>query len=202
MLEWVAIETLRTRVGLDATDASRDPQLEQGAALALTLVESWLDRKLLFKDDERETLRAEGGGALLLHRWPVTRIDMIAPAGIGAELTHWIVDEARGTIHLRNYRGPVYVEYAGGFYPLPADLEQAIFMVFDRVWSEFAGFAAQQPVLNNGLRRVQVTGVGSLDYENIYARASFDEVNALGAIPALASGILAPYRRETRLGCG
>ena len=75
-------------------------------------------------------------------------------------------------------------------------------LVFDRVWSEFAGFANQQPVLNEGLRRVQVTGVGSLDYENVYARGSFDAVNALGVIPALASGLLASYRRESRLGCG
>ena len=202
MLEWVAIEVLRTRVGLQPDDASRDPQLEQAAGVALALVETWLDRKLMFLDKEREQLTCEGGGALLLHRWPVTRIDMIAPAGIGAELTHWIVDEARGIVHLRHHRGPVYVEYAGGFAVLPADLQQAILLVFDKVWLEFAGFAAVQPVLNEGLRRVQVTGVGALDYESIYARGSFAEVNALGAIPAMASGILAAYRRESRLGCG
>lgn len=73
------IETLRVRVGLTSSDASKDTEIQAANDIAFAIVESYLDRKLEYVQDVENFF----GGAyvFLLRRWP---LDMDEPVTISS----------------------------------------------------------------------------------------------------------------------
>src|SRR5882672_6240465 len=91
------------------------------------------------------------------------------------------------------------LSFVGGYDPLPADLEMALWMVFDSVWGATPGWGADAGTQGGGV----VKGFGidgmRLDYDNTTGSGSVGsgKVDAWGVLPANAVGILDSYRAES-----
>lgn len=122
---------LRTRASLQATDASRDTELDAVFGVALELVEQYLDRKLL-KQQDQEHFVHDNGGTYSLHRYPVASIDN------DNGLVNYHVDKAKGLVQLDGYNGnhDVTIDYTGGFDVLPGPLVMALLDAFEGVWRD------------------------------------------------------------------
>lgn len=202
------IETLRTRIGLAADDASRDEQIELAEEQALALCESHCDRRFLLLDELEQIWPV--GRSLMVKRYPIEEVLALTDA-VGAIVdpsTYQVINES-GIISCQGggwgaYRFPVKVEYVGGYAPLPADLEYAMLAVFDVLWAETPGWgAAAGAPLDAAVSKVSVVGVGSLDFERGGTASSANNAaKGLGALPATATATLQRYLNHTVMGGG
>lgn len=88
--------------------------------------------------------------------------------------------------------------YTGGFDPLPADLEAALWMTFDQVWASTPGYGLPAGS-QSGSGAVKSFGMDGMriDYDTQGATGAGSKAEARGLMPASAIGILDFYRAET-----
>lgn len=209
------IEALRVRAGLDPTDDTKDAQLIMAADTTLSIVETYLDRKLEYMDDSETFYYQE---PLLVRRWPmeqgsVTTIflldnDIEEPFTISNRM----IDYEKGIIYGQRYDVPnrvVIVEYTGGFDPIPNDLLWSLWAVFDAYWAATPGWASSSGGVITGsgeVKKVSLVGIGSVDFDVGTSSAGGDSssLNAdpWGLIPAEIISIIDRYRRESTVGVG
>lgn len=94
-------------------------------------------------------------------------------------------------------RAGFVLAYTGGYDPLPDDLEAALWMVFDSVWSQTPGYgvaAGQQ-----GTAPIKSFGIDgmSISYDAPGSAARLNRAEAYGLLPSTAIGILDFYRAES-----
>ncbi len=91
--------------------------------------------------------------------------------------------------------------YTGGFEKLPADLEAALWMVFDQVWATTPGYGLPAGTQANAGGAVKSFGIDGMriDYDTATTSGSVGAggASAWGIVPANAVGILDFYRAET-----
>jgi hypothetical protein len=201
------IEQLRVRIGLAEDDASRDLELAAALAFAIALIESYLDRKIEFLDDEQAF---EGRGTILLRRWPVVVGSVIIETENGSylTLTRTRVDYARGMIfHHSSF--PVVVKWKGGFETYPPDLLWAIIAAFDAAWAATPGWGAETGgnliVGAGAVKKVSLVGIGSVDLDvgaKALAAGEGGGSDPWGILPGSVTTILDRYSRESVLGVG
>lgn len=176
------IATARVRTGLSATDASNDAQLQIAMDASLALIEKYCDRKFLYKNTIEEFTHV--GSTVSLERYPIDYVDNIHDFG---EINK--INGMLDTGHSRYLK----VQYAGGYKVLPADLEMAFWSVFDAV---HASTAATGPALSGGIKKLAITGVGSIDYDTGSSASSPTGGAFGGLMPMTALNILDLYRRD------
>jgi hypothetical protein len=102
-------------------------------------------------------------------------------------------------------RAGFILHYSGGYDPLPADLEAALWMTFDSVWGSTPGYAVPGgggAVSEAPLKSFQIDGM-SLSYDTAAGSSSGGgggDVSSFGLLPSNAIGILMSYRAETVVG--
>jgi hypothetical protein len=201
------IEELRVRIGLQPDDTSRDADLRAALAFNTALIETYLDRKIEFLDDEQTFFE---GGTILLRRWPVVVDSVILETTNGSylSLTRNRVDYERGMIFYHS-TFPVVVKWKGGFETIPADLLWAATAAFDAVWAATPGWGATAGggiITGTGaVKKVSLVGIGSVDLD-VGAKA-IDSGNGGGSdpwgiLPSAVTTILDRYQRESLLGVG
>lgn len=205
------IEVLRARVGLDPTDASKDVVIAATEAAALAICETYCDRFFEFKADAQEQI-LPGRYSLLVKRYPLVSVTSITREGSTDPLdpsSYAVVNES-GVI-LRGggcwASGLYTVDYAGGYDPLPPDLQWALLLVFDAAWaiapSGGASGAGELPA--GALSKISVVGVGALEFDTSAAAVgagSKSKSTPWSIIPVTAVDVLTRYMNHTVIAGG
>lgn len=223
------VETARVRIGLEASDASRDPELQACMDAALAAAESYCDRRFLLMEDTDEFLR-DAGPVLLVRRYPLESIKELQlleplpeppPAPVPVP-DSWRMDKKRGMVYMAGGALPaglgIYpvgsspppswpgarpgfaLTYTGGYDPLPADLEAALWLIFDALWAETPGWGAAGGSQTGGgaVRSFAIDGMSiSYDTSTDAGSAGAGANKGWGFIPAKAVGVLSFYRAES-----
>jgi hypothetical protein len=198
----LTISELRTRVGLLATDLTKDAELTQCYSIALAIVEDYLDRKILRGVYTERFFDVRYNA--LLKAWPVVSIDTIDG---NAPPTDLVVDKALGVIRNVNWSN-AEVAYTGGWLDadIPMAITLAISQVFDAIWFATPGFGLVKAsaVASGTVKKFSINGV-SVEYVDPTSTSSSSSGNSAsdtGFITVMMKGFLDPYRRESVVGAG
>lgn len=208
------LATAKARLGLPADDTSQDVQLTTALNVSLAMAENYCDRRFAFV---REVARfpLNNWPQLLVRRYPIARVYALRlpPDGHEADVSELQLHHEHGIVYMRGcgwggaYRtsDAVELDYEGGFKVLPADLEFALWLVFDQVWSSTPGMGlpAGSTTADGAVRSFSIDGM-SIGYDTAAAQgnAGGGGASAWGAIPAWAIAVLDLYRAESVVGVG
>lgn len=193
----LTIEQLRVRVGLLATDATKDTLIDQAFAGALDAIEVYLDRKLTL-DVYTETLTHFFGAVASLRAYPLAMdpltyepVVSIQEAGMALPFH---ADVETGLVHFDGYirRHAIKIDYTGGYDTLPSGLMIAMLMAFDVMWSSVNGGGA---VGSGVVSRITVPDVGTISYST-GGGGGVTGYNDVGLLPSTVVSMLEPYRRR------
>ena len=157
---------------------------------ALAVAERYCDRQFLYAA-ERATFTHPFTDGLQLSRYPIEQVVAIT-GGTGVTIKDYHAEKGTGLIVLDGVTSAhqVQVDYAGGYKTLPADLELALWMVFDAIWAQVSNIgAAAAP---SAITSVSIPDVGKITLSDGGAASSGGAMN--GLIPGFASAILDLYR--------
>jgi len=184
----VPIETLRVRIGLIDSDASRDDDINAASAVTLALMANYCDRYFDEVVDGVQDFTHVTGESLSLNRYPVTEITSMLN-NMGNEFTLY---------HLGEYTGIIHFDYPVAFHTLsvtstagyaegefPDDLLIAYYSIFDQ---QFAAMESGATISTTNIESVTVADVGTVRY------GSNDSMGG-GFIPPIAGSILDAYKR-------
>lgn len=226
------VATARVRLGLAEDDSSKDPQILSAMAIALAAAEAYCDRRFLKQQDTDEFVDV-ARPVLLVRRYPLASLVGLMPLGPLADPppepmaipAKWRIDQRRGMVYMVGGgpawpiaevgsapapvawppRGGFALTYVGGYEPLPADLEAALWMAFDAVWWTTPGYGlpgGTQTAGGSGAVRAFTMDGTRIEYDTSVAKnaAGSGRPEAWGILPATAVGILDLYRAETAWG--
>jgi hypothetical protein len=156
---------------------------------ALAVAETYCDRKFMLAD-EVETFVHPFAHMLSLQRYPIEELTSVS-GSISPDARH--IDKPGGRVIIDGLTADhvVTVTYKGGYAVLPADLELALWMVFDNIWPMVSGTGS---TVGDRIASVTVPDVGTIKYD--MGGASAGGAEAGGLLPSSAVGILSFYRRH------
>ena len=162
------LETARIRIGLESTDTSKDVELTAAMEASLHYAEKYCDRFFMFQTDVAELIHFESSD-VQLHRYPVTAVASIEFDGEPLEVPYHIEKKTgRLVFDSRFYAHELTVNYSGGYAVLPADLEMALWRLFDSTWSVISATTSSAPVGGGAIKAISSQG----------ARVEFDTSSA------------------------
>ncbi len=168
------VASAKTRLGLPSGDTTRDAIITGALNAALAIAENYCDRKFLFKH-EVATFTHHNGGRLQLKRYPLQKVDSVTyghTTGQGAvtaqplDRDKWHVHYDYGYLEKHNGGGNhhdiIEVAYSGGYKLLPADLELALWGIFDNVYASMTPASA-----GGGVSAANMGGISSISLPDI-----------------------------------
>jgi len=176
------LATARTKIGLAPGDTSRDVDLSMSMAVALDLLETYLDRGILYQNMV-ETAVEMHGRRVSLYRYPLVAVDAVTTSGAsdqsaGAPIgtNQYLTDDQTGMVIFKTPTivDKVTVVYKGGYVTLPPVLEWVLWTTWSTLWAEMfpgapaggGGGGGGTIVQGSGdLKSVTIFGVGKLDYD-------------------------------------
>lgn len=225
MIDFVTIEDLRVRIGLQPDDDSQDANLEAAADATLAILETYLDRKLEYQSDEQTFFAPDR--SILMRRWPIDygTVELIwypngAPDPVllsGPSLmdsvvpnSNWI-DYERGIVFAwpAGVGFPLTVTWTGGFQTLPPDLLWAWWAAFDLIWASSPTWGGGSGGGSTGVaKRITLVGIGSVEFDTSATAGSTGSGSTgydsapWGILPINVTSVLDRYRRESVIGVG
>lgn len=220
------VATAKLRLGI--TTDTQDAALQSAMNAALAVAETYCDRRFMLQDDEQEFTLPVGPN-LLMRRYPLKKLLTLKPLDpqpdpppdpVPVPVT-WLMDKKHGIVFVygvppwltiapvgsnppptRYETGRGFVlSYTGGYDPLPADLEMALWFVFDQVWSTTPGWGkpAGSTASDSGVIKSFAIDGMKIDYDAGVSAGSVGagRAEAYGLIPANAIGVLDAYRAES-----
>jgi hypothetical protein len=210
-------EILKLRWGV--TDAALDPLVEDTAATAQAMCESYTGR-LFDLADEAEDFSGVVT-SLQVKRYPLESVAAIwhwltgqapedPPQGTGIAAYH--MDKSAGLIwpgvNPCGWPGVLHVEYRGGYATWPADLKFAVTLAADVIWNATPGGGAPAGTPGEALgayKKLSVVGAFSAELDTAGggdAGGGSDGDNTWGILPPNVTSVLDRYRTAAVLGIG
>lgn len=128
------LATAKIATGIAPADATHDVALQRALDVVLSTVEDHLGRGLLLRREKVRFLNVDTR-RFLLPRYPINTVYDVS----GASVSDLIIQHRVGWIELRDGAAganrELEVDYAGGFDPLPSDLEHALWEAFGTFWA-------------------------------------------------------------------
>jgi hypothetical protein len=207
------VKTAKERLAI--TDDTRDALIKTCLNTALAMAENYCARAFLFRRETARYVRNDYG-TLLVRRYPIETVFAVRLPPDSREIDVATIDvkHESGMVYLGcgsgwglAQRGTVELDYSGGYRELPADLEDALWRVFDQVWATTPGGglpAGSTTAEAGAVRSFSIDGM-SIGYDTSAQTGSGDTAgaaspNAWGAIPAWAIATLDFYRAESVIG--
>jgi hypothetical protein len=193
------LATAKTRLGIVGT--LQDTQLNVAIGAALNIAEKYCDR-FFMEQDEVEDVVPHMGHALQLSRYPLTSIANINLAHSAGNVGTYHMNKGAGIVYLDGgrYSHEVTVSYKGGYDVLPADLELALWAIFDAVWSRTPGAGAAvgaATTATGSVDSITVPDVGTIKFSAGGSAAGAGAGGGAGGyITDLVASLLEPYRRR------
>lgn len=165
----------KLRLGIQQTDTTKDAIIETSLNAALALAEHYCDRKFFYKIDSAE-YEMVNAYTLGLYRFPVSKVELVNKSTkaiiSSTEGKDYTVYNQGGMIEFkgRQYIDHMIIRYAGGYKTLPADLEAAIWGIFDNVWaqtpSNLGGAGGSSNVQSGAIDSITIADVGTVRFNN------------------------------------
>lgn len=188
----------RARIGLVAGDTTRDAELTLAMNVALARAERFCNRNFTRRREVREFLHFTGDTAQL-HRYPLQAVHSIETDGVVAVPTGYHIHNDGGRILFDAWQRchRLVIDYTGGYNQLPADLELALWLLFDGTLASLnpsAGAAAAAGrVIESETHTVPDVGSHTVRYATGSAAASGMGDSGLSAD---LEAMLRPFRME------
>jgi hypothetical protein len=179
------LATAKARLNITTTTQDAEVQMILDAALAYA--EGICDRQFLYAAQQARFYYVQGS-TLQVRRYPIDQV-----MNISLDVDHKVHRTAGrfefpGWLHSQE----VTIDFTGGYKVLPADLELALWMVFDSLWADHSG-GAGGGLTAGAVESVTLSQVGTVRFAT-GASAQVD-ASAMGGIPPKAVSILDRYRR-------
>lgn len=181
-------------MGLDAFDPIVTAQAVRALTLALTTVESALDRDLEYESGVVETF-THVSSSMNLKSYPVDTIDSLSIEGNEIDPTAYQVDPLRGLVLLRCGGRNVTVTYSGGYQTFPVDLDLATQAVAAYLYPLTLPGGAES-LAGPPLQSITVPDVGTMRFET----ATAAKTQVFGMLAPQYQAILDGYRAESAVG--
>lgn len=184
------IETARTRAGLESTDTSQDVMLTSAMTAALSFAENYCDRKFM-RQLESEQFIHFGQCGVQLKRFPVESVGLVDADG--KSCFDWHIDTLVGRVTFdgRVHAHILTIDYMGGYDVLPADLEMALWRLFDSAYG-FIGSTSD----STGAGQVKaISSAGAKIEFNVGGSSGLGESGPGGLGDAFSTTILDFYKR-------
>lgn len=189
------LATAKTRLNIVGT--LQDAAVQASLDTAMALAERYCSRQFTYAA-ETASFYYPLSTTLQLSRYPLEQVVSIKSGSTNLVSTDYKASLGTGQILFSGYRGgdQIDVTYAGGYKTLPADLELALFSIFDAVWAAMPG-AGAGAVSAGGqvINSITVPDVGTIRYESSGAGAGSSSAS-VGLIPAVSTAILDLYKLE------
>jgi hypothetical protein len=155
------IQSARVRVGLESTDTSKDPQITGALNAALSIAENYTDRFFVFKEEEAR-FYYDSSNVYTLKRYPISEILELKDSD--GSFPEYRVHKLFGRLELKNYNRSedLFVRYTAGYAPFPADLELALWGIFDATFASI-----DKAMSGEGITGGNGTGYGDIQSINI-----------------------------------
>jgi hypothetical protein len=197
-------DLVAAKARLNITDNLKDAQVMAILGSTLLWAESYCRRKFTVSQ-QTETFNYFAGSSFPLLRYPVRTVASVRVNG--NVVSDYALIRQIGLVEIQPGFGArkVEIDYVGGYPPdeFPADLELALWAIFDYLWAQTpgAGIAAGGGgggVSAGGMKSFSSPGVISINYdESTKGNTSGGAHISSGAMmPPLAMTILDLYRRE------
>lgn len=174
------LATAKARLGI--TDTSKDTVVAGALSASLGIAERFCDRRLAFATETANFYNFLGD-TLFLPRYPIEAV--ISSTG----LPDFQVHHRLGILELDSIISAptVTVSYSGGYRVYPADLELALWGIFDQVYPAVTGTTPDD------VESVSIPDVGTIKYRASTSALAGVNANVLGTF----ASILETYRRLT-----
>ena len=129
------LKSARVRVGLDAEDTSKDTQLVGAINASLAVAENYCDRYFVWVKDEAASFYYQASKKYSLKRYPIEEVTEIMDSD--GNFPEYKVHHLLGRIELKSYNRAeeLRIVYTAGYRVFPADLELALWGIFDATFS-------------------------------------------------------------------
>lgn len=129
------LKSARVRVGLPADDTSKDTQLIGAINASLAVAENYCDRYFVWVQDESASFYYQASKKYSLKRYPIEEVTEIIDSD--GNFPDYKVHHLLGRIELKNYNRAeeLRIIYTAGYRVFPADLELALWGIFDATFS-------------------------------------------------------------------
>ena len=180
------LATAKNRKGILPADTTQDALIVISLAAAKAVAETYCNRKFDYAA-EIATFHFPNARTLQLSRYPIEQVTLVAVSESNSDFRGYQVINGTGQVVSTSVFSArqVEVQYAGGYRTLPADLELALWLVFDEVWS-----ASTSGGVTASIKSVALADVGTVQFSDPNAGAS------AGFIKPAAAVILNLYRLE------
>ena len=188
------LATAKIRLGIAAVDTTKDALLSNAISAALSIAESYCDRKFLYAA-ESQKFNHFHGATMSLIRYPLVNVTSVAKNGAG--VSGYKVINSTGQIEFDHHvrHDELTVQYTGGYTVLPDDLLLALWRIFDAIWSDMpGGGAAAGAAAVDKIKSIEIPDVGRITMDT--GGNSSAAGSSSGLIDNVTAALLSFYRRE------
>ena len=179
----VLIADLRVKAGLTSTDTSKDTEILAAYGSALSVLETYLNRKLEHKTETEKFTHLDGYTASL-ERYPLTHVDSITPS------LPYHAEDKTGLLHFdgRVHDHEVTVVYSGGYDDtnVPGVILMALLEGFKSVFDGTGSSTGE-------IQSITTPDVGTIRFET--GGAASGSSAGFGPLSGGMVDLLAAYRR-------
>ena len=199
----MAYDLATAKARLNITGATQDAALQACLDTALAIAEKYCDRQFMYAVDLASFYYPYQEG-LQLTRFPLEQVTSVLGSN-GNSYLNFKMNKPTGQVLFAGAVGSdqIDVTYAGGYKTLPADLEMALFTVFENLWYATPGWGAPAggsgvSTTGSAIKSVAIPDVGTIQFDTSGSSGAASTSGSFGGglIPASAASLLDLYRLE------
>ena len=132
------LTTAKTRLGI--VGATQDAQVQAALDTAVAIAENYCGRKFTYAA-EMASFYYPWGASLQLLRYPLEQVVSVTHTKNSQAITNYKANLSAGLVEFNGHVAgeQIDVSYAGGYKTFPADLEYALWHLFDDTWAGMSG---------------------------------------------------------------
>jgi hypothetical protein len=186
------LATAYLRTGLEPTPEN-EAALQFALSATLETVEKYLDRKLMYMADVHQFFYTHHQD-FNLERYPVEKVDSIVLDGAPISI-NYKVNSSSGMLKLDHYvfKRELEVTYSGGYKVIPADLELALWVLFEEMLPLAQGGSSS--VSAGAIDSITVQDVGTIRFNTKNSGSGSGAISSISGLPDSVLSLINPYRR-------
>jgi len=189
----VPFEVLRQRIGLAATDNSKDVEIEVVYQMTISWLEEYLDR-FLVAGTYTEQFVHKSGNNISLRGYPIVQVVSVT-GDSGQDITHYHIKKSNGVMYFDSQviAHELLVQYEMSD-PLIGPLYLAVLILFDQMYASFS--TAGGGAAGGGVIKAISSDGARVEFDTGSSGTSASGVDVETGVPASILGILNMFRRE------
>ena len=182
------LKSARVRVGLPADDSSKDPQIKGALNAALAIAENYCDRYFVWVENETARFYYEASKRYSLKRYPIEVVSEVVDSD--GNFPEYRVHHLMGRLELKNYNyaQELAITYTAGYRVFPADLELALWGIFDATYASIDKAASGEGITSGNaagygdISSISIPDVGTVSFASTASSTTTSAVAAQNAL--------------------